>query len=57
MDSINNDTEVPEDQLGEQALHLNAEEFMSQPRTSKTTKKRTFSVFIKNYSDGQQELD
>ena len=30
MDSNNNDTEVPEDQLEEQALHLNAEEFASQ---------------------------
>ena len=32
MDSNNNDTEVPEDQLEEQALHLNAEEFVSQPK-------------------------
>ena len=29
MDSNNNNTEVPEDQLEEQALHLNAEEFVS----------------------------
>ena len=32
MDSNNNDTEVPEDQLEEQAFHLNAEEFVSQPK-------------------------
>ena len=32
MDSNNNDTEVPEDQLEEQASHLNAEEFVSQPK-------------------------
>ena len=32
MDSNNNDTEVPEDQLEEQALHLNAEEFVSQAK-------------------------
>ena len=32
MDSITNDTEVPEDQLEEQALHLNVEEFVSQPK-------------------------
>ena len=32
MDSNNNDTEVPEDQFEEQALHLNAEEFVSQPK-------------------------
>ena len=32
MDSNNNDTEVPEDQLEEQALHMNAEEFVSQPK-------------------------
>ena len=32
MDLNNNDTEIPEDQLKEQALHLNAEEFVSQPK-------------------------
>ena len=32
MDSNNNDTEVPEDQLEEHALRLNAEEFLSQPK-------------------------
>ena len=32
MDSNNSDTEVPEDQLEEQALHLNAEEFVGQPK-------------------------
>ena len=32
VDSNNNDTEVPEDQLEEQALHLNAKEFVSQPK-------------------------
>ena len=32
MDSNNNDTEVPEDQPEEQALHLNAEEFVSRSK-------------------------
>ena len=32
MDSKNNHTEVPEDQLEEQALHLNAEEFVNRPK-------------------------
>ena len=32
MDSNNNDTELPEDQLEKQALHQNAEEFVSQPK-------------------------
>ena len=32
MDSNNNDTEVPGDQLEEKALHLNAEEFVSKPK-------------------------
>ena len=32
MDSKNNHTEVPEDQVEEQALHLNAEEFVSRPK-------------------------
>ena len=35
MDSNNNDTDVPEYQLEEQALHLNAEEFVSQPPKAK----------------------
>ena len=47
MDSNNNDTEVPEDQLEEQALHLNAEEFVSQPKAkAKPQKKRTCRLFI-----------
>ena len=34
MDSNNNDTEIPEDQPEEQALHLNAEEFVSQTKAN-----------------------
>ena len=56
MDSNNNDTEVPEDQLEEQALHLNAKIFcMPSIGKRKTTKKRTCWLFIKNHSDGQKE--
>ena len=42
MDSNNNDTEVPEDQLEEQALHLNAERICEPTKgKSKTKKKKT----------------
>ena len=42
MDSNNNDTEVPEYQFEEQALHLNAEGFCEPTKgKSKTRKKRT----------------
>ena len=42
MDSNDNDTEVPEDQLEEQALHLNAEEVVSQPKAkAKPQRKET----------------
>ena len=47
-DSNNNDTEVPEDQLEEQALHLNAEEICEPTKSKKTTKKRTCLLFTKN---------
>ena len=58
MDSNNNDTEVPEDQLEDQALHLNAEEFVSQPKTkSKSQRKEPADSFIKNHSDEQKKLD
>ena len=40
MDSNNNDTEVPDYQLEEQALHLNAEEFVSQPKTKAKPQRR-----------------
>ena len=40
MDSKNNDTEVPDYQLEEQALHLNAEEFESQPKTKAKPQRR-----------------
>ena len=40
MDSNNNDTVVPEDQLEEQALHLNAEEFVSQPKAKQNHKEK-----------------
>ena len=42
MNVNNNETEIPEVQLEEQALHLNAEEFVSQPKAkAKPQKKRT----------------
>ena len=40
MDLNYNDTEIPEDQLEEQALHLNAEEFVSQPKAKAKPKRR-----------------
>ena len=40
MDSNNNDTEVPEDQPEEQALQLNAEEFVSQPKAKAKPQRR-----------------
>ena len=40
MDSNNNDTEVPEDQFEEQALHLSAEEFVSQPKAKANHKEK-----------------
>ena len=40
MDSNNNDTEVPEDQLEEQALHLNAEEFVSHTKTKAKSQRK-----------------
>ena len=39
MDS-NNDTEVPQDQFQEQASHLNAEEFVSQPKVKTKPQRR-----------------
>ena len=42
MDSNNNDTEIPEDQLEDQALQLDAKDFACRSKAkSKTTKKRT----------------
>ena len=40
MDSNNNDTEVPEDQLEEKALHLNAEGFVSQSKAKAKPRRR-----------------
>ena len=58
MDLKNNDTEIPEDQLENQASQLDAEAFVSQAKAkSKTTKKRTYWLFIKNHSNGKEELD
>ena len=56
MDLNNNDTEVPEDQLEEQALHLNAEEFVSQPK-AKAIPQRTCWLFTEYHSDEQKDLD
>ena len=52
MDLKNNDTEIPQDQLANQALQLDAKDCKS-----KTTKKRTYWLFIKNHSNGKKELD
>ena len=57
MDS-NNDTEVPEDQLEEQALQLDAKGFCLPIKgKSKTTKKGTCQLFIEQHSDERKELD
>ena len=58
MDSNNNDTEVPEDQLEEQALHLNAEEFVSQPKAkAKPERKEPADSLSRIIPDESKELD
>ena len=58
MNSNNNETEVPEDQLEEQALKLSAKYFcMPIEGKSKTTKKGTCWLFTKDHSDEQKDLD
>ena len=58
MDSNNNDTEVPEDQLEEHALQLDAKDFACSIKgKSKTIKKETCWLFTKDHPDEQKELD
>ena len=58
MDSNNNVTEVPEDQLEEQSVTTGCEGFcMPIKGKSKTTKKGTCWLFTKNHSDERKELD
>ena len=58
MDSNNNDTEVPEDQLEEHALQLDAKDFACRSKAkAKPQKKRTCWLFTKNRSHGKKELD
>ena len=53
-----NETEIPEDQLEDYALKLNAKDFcMPIKGKSKTTKKRTCSLFTKNSPHWKKELD
>ena len=55
MDSNNNDTEVPEDLPEEQASHLNAEQFVSQPK-AKAKPQRTCWLFTEYHSDEQKDF-
>ena len=58
MDSNNNDTEIPEDQLEEQAFTTVCKRFCGPIKgKSKTTKKGTCWLFIKNHSDERKKLD
>ena len=57
MDSNNNDTEVPEDQLEEQALQLNVKDFAPIKEKSKTAKKGTCWLFTEYHPDERKELD
>ena len=57
MDSKNNDTEVPEDQLEDQALHLNAKELACRYKAKAKPQRRTRWLFIKDHSDERKELD
>ena len=58
MNLNNNETEIPEDQLEEYAVKLNAKECACPSKTkTKTTKKRTCRLFTKNCSHWKKELD
>ena len=58
MDLNNSETEIPEDQLEEYALKLNAKDFACRSKAkSKTTKKRTCRLFTKNSLHWKKELD
>ena len=56
--NLNNDTEIHEDQFEEQALQLDAKDFVRPIKgKSKTTKKKTCWLFTKNRSHWKKELD
>ena len=58
IDSSNNDTKVPEDQLEEHALQLDAKDCACRSKAkAKTKKKRTCWLFTKNRSHGKKELN
>ena len=55
---LNNETQIPEDQLEEYALKLETKDFcMSIKSKSKATKKRTCRHFTKNSLHWEKELD
>ena len=57
MDLNYNDTEIPEDQLEEQALSLDVKDFVGRSKAkAKPTKRRTCCLSIKNHSHGKKEL-
>ena len=57
MDLNNNDTEIPENQLEDEALQLDAKRFCEPIKgKSKTTKKRTCWFFTKNCSHGHKGI-
>ena len=59
MDSNNNDTEVPEDQLEEHALQLDVKDFACRSKAKAKPQRRepADSSFIWNHSDEPKELD
>ena len=58
MDLNNIDTEIPEEQLEEYALQLDAKDFACRSKAkAKPTKKRTCWLFTRNRFHGQKELD
>ena len=58
MDLRNNDTEIPEDQLENQALQLDAKDFVSQAKAkAKPQRREPTGSSSKNHSNGKKELD
>ena len=57
MDLNSNETEIPEDQFEDQALQLDAKDFVCRSKTkSKTTKKRTCRLFTRIVLIGRKNL-
>ena len=57
MNLNNNDTEVPEDQLEDQALQLNAKDFVSQAKAKAKSQRRELAGFSSRIVHGRKELD